>query len=217
VRDRKAARPILFLLGLAALAGCASSRTLLSGPEGESAERFFAREAEGAAFPVRATFSGVAISPGRGARPFIVGVNAVSPGAESLGLYDPMGGAVAFLANDGATVEISRGPMADLAGAWEAMRLAAGPLSLGRVLSGAPGYPVAGGEPARGGDGSWSLSDGRQTLRTDPGRAFLAGAEYRVDGVKVTVEYPERTSAAPPARVELKFRGLRISLRRDPE
>jgi hypothetical protein len=144
-------------------------------------------------------------------------VNAPSAAAETLGLYEPAGGAVAFLANDGRTLELTRGPMAELAGSWKAGKVAAGPVSLGRILSGAPGYPVTGGETTRGDDGGWVLSDGRQTLYSDPGRRFLARAEYRLGGVKAAVEYPGRDSAAPPARIEAASRGAIISLRRDPE
>ncbi len=178
--------------------------------------RFFARLPESAPFPVKASFSGVAHPPGRDAMPFIAGLNSSAPAAETLGLYDPMGGAVAFLANDGRFLEISRGPMADLVGNWNAGRLEAGTVSLGRILSGTPGYPVSGGETARDKDGGWVLTDERQTLHSDPGRRFLARAEYRLNGVKATVEYPGRDSASPPARIELAFRGMKISLRRDP-
>jgi hypothetical protein len=217
VRGRTPLRRAL-LLGLAvALAGCAPSRVILAGPEGEQAERFFARLPEGAAFPVKASFSGIAHPAGRDAMPFIAGVNAPAPTAETLGLYDPMGGAVAFLSNDGRILELSRGPMADLAGSWKAGKMPAEALSLGRILSGAPAYPVSGGEAARGGDGAWVLTDERQTLYSDPGRRFLARAEYRIHGVKATVEYPDRLSADPPARIEAAVRGMKISLRRDPD
>lgn len=205
------------LAGLAFLAACAPARPLLTGPEGEEAARFFARMTEGAEFPVKASFSGVARSRGRDAMPFIAGVNAPSPAAETLGLYDPAGGAVAFLSNDGRTLELSRGPMGELAGSWKGRKLAAGPISLGRILSGAPGYPVTGGETTRGDGGGWVLSDDRQTLHSDPGRRFLARAEYRLGGVEAAVEYPGRDSAAPPVRIEAASHGTTISLRRDPE
>jgi hypothetical protein len=90
-------------------------------------------------------------------------------------------------------------------------------VSLGRILSGAPGYPVAGVEAGRTADGAWSLSDGRQTLRSDPGRRFLAGAEYRLPGMRLTVDYPGRESAEPPERITLSVRGVEFALRRDPE
>jgi hypothetical protein len=60
------------------------------------------------------------------------------------------------------------------------------------------------------------LSDRRQTLYSDPGRRFLARAEYRLDDVEAVVEYPDRSSAAPPERITIAVRGLDISLRRDP-
>jgi hypothetical protein len=147
--------------------------------------------------------------------PFIAGVNAASPYSEKLGFYDPMGGAVAFSANDGSAILVTRGPMADLVGLDEDVRITAGPVSLGRILSGAPGYPVFGGEATLGEGGGWVLADGRQTLFSDPGRNFLVKAEYRLGGVKTTVEYPDRSSAPPPV-VSVAARGISVSLRRDP-
>jgi hypothetical protein len=76
---------------------------------------------------------------------------------------------------------------------------------------------VAGTGAARSGDGAWWLSDGRQTLRSDPGRRFLAGAEYRVPGMRVAVDYPGRESADPPERIVLSVRGVKFMLRRDTE
>ena len=67
------------------------------------------------------------------------------------------------------------------------------------------------------GFGAWSFSDGRQTLRSDPGRRFLAGAEYRLPGMRVTVDYPGRESADPPERIVLSVRGVEFTLRRDAE
>jgi hypothetical protein len=90
-------------------------------------------------------------------------------------------------------------------------------VSLARILSGAPGYMVAPAEAARYEDGAWSLSDGRQALRSDPGRRFLAGAEYRLPGMRVTVDYPGRESADPPERIVLSVRGVKFTLRRDAE
>ena len=109
------------------------------------------------------------------------------------------------------------GPAADLAGFRGAVPLDAGPVSLARILSGAPGYTAMGAEAARYEDGAWSLSDGRQTLRSDPGRRFLAGAEYRFPGMRVTVDYPGRASGDPPERIVLSVRGAKFTLRRDPE
>ena len=208
--------PMFLCLAALAGAGCAPSRAVLTGPEGDQATRFFARLTEEAAFPVKATFSGIARPRGRDAMPFIGGVNASGPASEALGLYDPMGGAVAFLANDGRVLALTRGPNADLAGLREDAKLKAGPVSLGRILSGAPGFPVSGGEASRGEDGRWVLADERQTLYSDPGRRFLEKAEYRAGIMEATVEYPERSSAAPPAGITFAVRGLEITLRRDP-
>jgi hypothetical protein len=76
---------------------------------------------------------------------------------------------------------------------------------------------VAAAEAARYEDGAWSLSDGRQTLRSDPGRRFLTGAEYRVPGMRVTIDYPGRESVDPPELIVLSVRGAKFTLRRDPE
>ena len=149
--------------------------------------------------------------------PFLAGVNARDPVQETVGVYDPLGRGVAFLENDGVRLVPSRGPAADLAGFRGAPPVAAGPVSLARILSGAPGYPVYGGETFRGEDGGWVLSDERQTLYSDPGRRFLAKAEYRFPGLEATVEYPGRNSPEPPLLLAVAFRGVEISLRRDPE
>ena len=210
----RAAAPLLAAL---AFFGCASSRILPAGPEADRALRFFAGLPERVAFPVKASFSGIAVPVSRGPVPFVAGVSASSPLEETVGLYDPLGRGVAFLSNDGRRVAVSRGPAADLAGFRGAAPVDAGPLSLGRILSGAPGYPVAEAEAGRYADGAWSLSDGRQTLRSDPGRRFLAGAEYRLPGMRVTVDYPGRESADPPERIVLSVRGVEFTLRRDAE
>jgi len=218
VRFGESPRAVALLLAVLALCGCAPSRVLLAGPEGDRAERFFSGLSDLVVFPVKASFSGIADPVARSPVPFVAGVNASSPEAETLGLYDPLGRGVAFLANDGRRLAISRGPAADLAGFRGAAPLDAGPVSLARILSGAPGYAVAAAaEAARHEDGAWSLSDGRQTLRSDPGRRFLAGAEYRVPGMRVTVDYPGRESADPPERIVLSVRGAKFTLRRDPE
>jgi hypothetical protein len=210
-------RAVAPLLAILALYGCAPSRTIVSGPEADRAERFFAGLPERVVFPVKVSFSGI-VTPVTGADvPFVAGISAPSPEEETVGLYDPLGRGVAFLANDGRRVAISRGPAADLAGFRSAAPLEAGPVSLARILSGAPGYPVAEGEAGRYADGAWSLTDRRQTLRSDPGRRFLAGAEYRVSGMRVTVDYPGRKSADPPERVVLSVRRVQFTLRRDTE
>jgi hypothetical protein len=114
-------------------------------------------------------------------------------------------------------VEVSRGPAADRIGFRGEPPLASGGLSIARVLSGVPGYAVSGGETARNPDGGWYLSDGRQTLYSDPGRRFLARASYRLPGMTVEVSYPDRDSGGPPPRLALSIRGARILLRRDEE
>ncbi|MCL1925609.1 MAG: hypothetical protein FWF95_00540 [Syntrophorhabdaceae bacterium] len=211
----KARVPLLLLAALSVLlSGCLPSRTLLKDSEAAQARLFFARIAEEAVFPVTASFSGVARPEGRGPMPFLAGVNAASPGSEKLGLYEPMGGAVAFISNDGSLISVIRGPMADLAGLDRDIRIAAESVSLGRILSGAPGHEVSGGEVALGDNGGWIFTDGRQTLFSDPGRGFLAKAEYRLGGVKATVEYPDR-SLAPPRVISIAVRGMNVSLQRD--
>jgi len=206
----------LLLLAFAA-AGCAPSRTVLTGEEGGRAEAFFAGQFTAAAFPVKASFSGVLVPFLKDAVPFVAGIHAPSATEETVGLYDPMGSGVLFLANDGRRVEISRGPAADRIGFRETQPLASGEFSIARVLSGAPGYPVSGGEAARNADGGWSLTDGRQTLHSDPGRRFLARASYRLPGMTVEASYPDRDSAGPPPRLALSIRGASILLRRDEE
>jgi hypothetical protein len=215
VRGRNPLGPAgLFLLALAA-AGCAPPRVILTGPDAMRAETFFAEQAGAVAFPLKASFSGVVVPPLRDAVPFLAGIRAASAADETVGLYDPMGRGVLFLANDGRIVEVSRGPAADLVGFREAKPIASEGLSLARLLSGAPAYPVSGGEAARNPDGGWSLSDGRQTLHSDPGRRFLARAAYRLPGLEVEVSYPDRDSGGPPPRLALSIRGINILLRRD--
>ncbi|MGE5283927.1 MAG: hypothetical protein ACM3OG_03055 [Actinomycetota bacterium] len=210
-------RAVAPLLAAVALCACAPPRVIVTGPEADRAERFFAGLPGRVAFPVKASFSGTAVPVAGNVVPFVAGISAASPAEETLGLYDPLGRAVAFLANDGRRVAISRGPAADLAGFRGAAPVDAGPVSLARILSGAPGFAVAGAGAERSGDGAWWLSEGRQTLRSDPGRRFLAGAEYRFPGIRVTVDYPGRGSADPPERIVLSVRGVTFTLRRDPE
>jgi hypothetical protein len=213
----KALRAVAPFLSVVALCACAPSRTIVTGPEADRAERFFAGLPGRVVFPVKASFSGTAVPVAGDAAPFVAGVSATSPEGEMVGLYDPFGRGVAFLANDGRRVAVSRGPAADLAGFRGADPIDAGPVSLARILSGAPGYVVGSAEAARYEDGAWSLSDDRQTLRSDPGRRFLAGAEYRVAGMRVTVDYPGRETADPPERIVLSVRGVTFTLRRDAE
>jgi len=214
---KRALRAVAPLLAAIALCACAPSRTIVTGPEADRAERFFADLPGRVVFPVKAAYSGTVVPVAGDTVPFVAGISATSPGEEMLGLYDPLGHGVAFLANDGHRVTISRGPAADLAGFRGAPPLDAGPVSLARILSGAPGYMVVSAEAARYEDGAWSLSDSRQTLRSDPGRRFLAGAEYRVPGMRVTVDYPGRESADPPERIVLSVPGVKFTLRRDAE
>jgi len=190
---------------------------IVTGPEADHAERFFAELPGRVVFPVKASYSGTAVPVAGDAVPFLAGISAPSPEEETVGLYDPLGRGVAFLVNDGRRVAVSRGPAADLAGFRFAAPIDTGPVSLARILSGAPGYAVTAAEAARYEDGAWSLSDIRQTLRSDPGRRFLAGAEYRVTGMRVTVEYPGRVSVDPPERIVLSFRGAKFTFRRDTE
>jgi hypothetical protein len=212
-----ALRAVALLLAVAALCACAPSRTIVTGPEAGRAERFFAGLPGRVVFPVKASYSGIAVPVAGDAVPFVAGVSAPSPEEEMVGLYDSFGRGVGLLENDGRRVAISRGPAADLAGFRGADPLDTGPVSLARILSGAPGYMVEPAEAARYEDGAWSLSDGRQALRSDPGRRFLAGAEYRVPGMRVTVDYPGRESSDPPERIVLSVRGVKFTLRRDVE
>ena len=216
----RATKPLLAvapLLAVVGLCACAPSRTIVTGPEADRAERFFAGLPGQVVFPVKTSFSGTAVPVAGNAVPFLAGISAPSPEEELVGLYDPLGRGVAFLANDGRRVAISRGPAADLAGFRGAAPIDACPVSMARILSGAPGYAAAAAEAGRYDDGAWSLSDGRQTLRSDPGRRFLAGAEYRIPGMRVTVDYPGRESADPPERIVLSVRGVTFTLRRDSE
>ncbi len=214
---KPALRAVAPLLAAVALCACAPSRTLVTGPEADRAERFFAGLPGRVVFPVKASYSGTAVPIAGNAVPFVAAVSALSPEEETVGLYDPFGRGVAFLKNDGRRVVISRGPAADLAGFRGADPVDTGPVSMARILSGAPGYMVGSAEAARYEDGAWSLSDGRQALRSDPGRRFLAGAEYRFPGMRVTVDYPGRESAGPPERIVVSVRGAKFTLRRDPE
>jgi len=210
-------RAVASLLAVVAFCACAPSRTIVTGPEADRAERFFAGLPGRVVFPVKASYSGIAVPVVGDAVPFVAGISAPSPEEEMVGLYDPFGRGVAFLENDGRHVSVSRGPAADLAGFRGAAPVDAGPVSLARILSGAPGYMVISADTSRYEDGAWSLSDGRQTLRSDPGRRFLAGAEYRVPGMRVTVDYPGRGSADPPERIVVSVRGVKFTLRRDAE
>jgi hypothetical protein len=196
-----------------ALSGCTTVRYRVGGEEAAAAVAFF-RGAARVTFPVVASFSGSAELSG-GAVPFVAAVNARGPSEEILGFYDPLGRGLAFLENDGARVTVLRGPAAGNFPPAGMEPVAAGALSIGRIVSGAPGYAVAGGEVARTADGAWVLRDGRQTLFSDPGRTLLSRAEYDVYGRRITVTYPDRLSPGPAPAVKVELRGARILLRRD--
>lgn len=209
--------PALLLAG-----GCAAARHALHGEEARTASGFFAA-AGVVSFPVVASFSGSAEISGRTV-PFVAGVNSRAPDSETVGLYDPLGRAVLFFYNAGGEVSMTRGPAADefLTGDLrrvprEQVVLRADGFSLGRVLAGAPGFAVAGGEPGRAGDGAWVLADGLQTLFTDPARRLLARAEYEIAGRRVAVSYPGREGSGPPRTVTIEVRGAKLTLRRDAE
>ncbi len=207
---------VVLALGAVSLAaGCAPTRDRLVGEEARTATVFF-RSAADVSFPIRASFSGIAEVSGRTV-PFIAGLNSRTASEETLGFYDPMGRAVLFLDNDGRSVSVTRGPAAEEFPPGDARSLEAGPVSFGRILSGAPGYPVSGGEAERGADGGWVLAGRGQTLFSDPSRRLLSRAEYDISGKRVTVTYPGRDSPGPPRTVEVEVMGNRIVLRRDVE
>ena len=149
--------------------------------------------------------------------PFIAGVNSRAAAEETVGLYDPAGSPVLFLANDGTRITVSRGTAAGDFPPPDLPPVPAGPVSLGRILSGAPGYPVEGGELGRTAEGEWVFDDGRQRLFSDPSRRLLSRAEYDFRGRRVTVWYPGRESPGPPPRVTIEIPRGRIVLRRDRE
>ncbi len=202
--------------------GCAPGRYALKGEEARTASEFFA--AAGAVpFPIVASYTGSAEISGRTV-PFVAGVNSRAPGRETLGLYDPLGRAGLFFENEGGEVSVARGPAAEEVLAGDLRRVPQGPLALrwdgfsvGRVLAGAPGFAVAGGEPRKTGDGAWVLVDEAQTLFSDPARRLLSRAEYDISGKRVTVSYPGREGNGPPRTVLIELRGAKLMLRRDEE
>jgi hypothetical protein len=200
--------------GIVALsAGCAPAWQRLNGEEARTAAVFFASTAD-VSFPIRTSFSGVAEISGRTV-PFLAGLYSRSPTEETLGFYDPMGRAVLFLRNDGESVSVTRGPAAKEFPPGDIRPLDAGAVSLGRILSGAPGYPAAGGEASVTASGEWVLAGRGQTLFSDPSRRLLSRAEYDVSGKRVTVTYPGRDSPGPPRTVEVEVMGNKVVLRRD--
>ena len=144
-------------------------------------------------------------------------MNSRAPAEETVGVYDPLGRPVLFLANDGARITVSRGPAAGGFPAPDLPPVSAGPVSLGRILSGAPGYPVDGGDLGGTAEGEWVLEDGRQRLFSDLSRRHLSRAEYDFSGKRVTVSYPGRETPGPPPLVRIEVSGAKIVLRRDSE
>ncbi len=206
----------LFLVAAALLCyGCAG-RGLLPGPEAREASAFFGNAEARFSFPVSASFSGV-VENGDEAFPFIAGVCAASHDNESVGLYDPMGRVVMMLSSNGAVVSLEAGPVAGPLARLGGKKAPAGELSIGRILWGAPGYPVGRGEYRSSGDGGWQFSDGRQTLRTDATRRCIAGAEYSIAGSAVAVSYPGCEPDSAPSVVMLDVFGAKVELRRDTE
>lgn len=206
----------LFAASGGILQGCAPARYRLAGMEAVEARELFSSAVP--AFPFKSSFSGIARVSGS-SYPFIAGVNSRSSDDETVGFYDPLGRAVLILSNDGARLTVSPGPAAGelprgaLPG--ESIVVPAGPLSLGGILSGAAGYPVGEGRPARTSDGEWVLSDGRQTLFSDPLRRHLARGEYEIAGTRIVVTYPGRDTPGPPSFVAVEASGAKILLRRD--
>lgn len=144
-------------------------------------------------------------------------MNSRAPAEETVGIYDPMGRPVLFLANDGTRIAVSRGDAAGDFPPPDFPPVPAGPVSLGRILSGAPGYPVNEGDLGRTEEGEWVLEDGRQTLFSDPSRRLLSRAEYDFPGKRVTVSYPGRKTPGPPPLVAVEVSGAKILLWRDTE
>jgi len=196
-------------------AGCAPARYRLAGDEAGGARELFV-SAAALSFPIEASYSGIAEISGR-ARSFVVGVNSRAPAEETVGVYDPAGRPALFLANDGTRILFSRGPAAGDFPPPNLPPVSAGPVSLGRILSGAPGYPVDGGDLGRTAEGEWVLEDGRQRLFSDPSRRLLSRAEYDFSGKRVTVAYPGRETPGPPPLVRIEVSGVTIVLRRDTE
>lgn len=149
--------------------------------------------------------------------PFIAGVNSRTAAEETVGFYDPLGRPVLFLSNDGMRVTVSRGPAAGEFPVPNLPPAPAGPVSLGRILYGSPGYSADGGSLGRTPDGEWVLEDGRQRLFSDRTRRLLSRAEYRFSGKLVAVSYPGRETPGPPPVVEIEISGAKIVLRRDTE
>jgi len=205
----------LFALVVAPGAGCAPSRQRLVGQEARTAVTFFA-SASGVSFPLRASFSGIAELRGSTV-PFVAGLSSRTASDETLGFYDSMGRAVMFLENREGTISVTRGPAAGEFPPENIRPVDAGPVSLGRILSGGAGYPVSGGETGRTSDGEWVYAGRGQTLFSDPSRRLLSRAEYDISGKRITVTYPGRDTSGPPRRVEVEVMGNRVVFQRDAE
>lgn len=147
----------------------------------------------------------------------MAGVNSRTAAEETVGFYDPLGRPVLFISNDGMTIAVSRGHAAGEFPVQDFPPEPAGPVSLGRILSGAAGYPSNGGNLGMTPEGEWVLEDGRQSLFSDRPRRLLSRAEYRFSGKRVAVSYPGRETPGPPPVVEIEIPGARIVLRRDTE
>ena len=197
------------------VSGCASVRHRISGEEAREAREFFT-SAAALPFPFTASYSGVAETSGR-VLPFVAGVSARSPAEETVGFYDPLGGPVLFLANDGSIVTVSRGEAAGEFPPPGMKPFPSGQVSLGRILAGAPGYPVEEGDLDKTPEGEWVFGNRRQRLFSDPLRRLLMRAEYDFAGKRVVVSYPERDMTGPPPLVKVEVSGAKILLRRDVE
>ncbi len=223
VRARGGALRAAFLLPVVlCAAGCAAPGRTLRGDAARDAGTFFSASTS-VPYPFKASWSGVAAA-GRRSVPFILGVNASSADAETMGVYDPLGREVLLVAHAGGAATVTRGPAAGEIGDGElaplippekTVRIDA--FSLSRLLAGGAAYPVGEGRAALFRDGAWGWEDGRQEVRTDPGRRFVARAEYDVSGIRITVTYPGRESPGTPRVVAIETRGARIVLRRDAE
>lgn len=195
--------------------GCASVRHRISGEEAREAREFFTAAAV-FPFPFTASYSGVAETSGR-VLPFVAGVRSRSAAEETVGFYDPMGRPVLFLANDGAMVTVSRGEAGGEFPPPGMKPFPSGPVSLGRILAGAPGYTVEEGEVYGTPEGGWVFRNRRQRLFSDPPRRLIVRAEYDFAGKRVVVSYPEREMTGPPPLVRIEASGAKILMRRDVE
>jgi hypothetical protein len=205
----------MIVLSLHIASGCAPVRHRISGEEARGAREFFTAAAA-LPFPLEASYSGVAEISGR-VLPLVAGVSSRSSAEEIVGFYDPLGRPVLFLANDGSRVTVSRGQAAGEFPPASLPPVEAGRISLGRILFGAPAYPVEHGDFARTPEGEWIFEDGRQRLFSDPLRRLLSRAEYDFAGKRVFVSYPGRDMPGPPPLVKVEVSGAKIVLRRDAE